>query len=128
MALLQKNNISFQFTDRSHPYEVSEHFISNKKVEIHSKDPLKVDTDYLISSVKDALLIQDKPVNDYNLSKGEVAASSMGNDYEYFLLFHYDDYCIVSSSPQSKVWICCRDCLFTTISGKFPFSDYLIQL
>ncbi|KAK4351060.1 hypothetical protein RND71_030373 [Anisodus tanguticus] len=73
--------IQLSSNDGGHHYEVSQHTITKTNIEIHSKQPLNVDQGALISSVKDALSIQDKPDNITNISAGAAANNiAAGND------------------------------------------------
>ncbi|XP_055825123.1 uncharacterized protein LOC129893766 isoform X2 [Solanum dulcamara] len=81
-SLVANNDNKFQLSseDGAHHYEVSQHTITKTNIEIHSKQPLNVDEHELISSVKDALSIQDKPDNITNTSVEAAANSIPGND------------------------------------------------
>ncbi|CAN4085584.1 unnamed protein product [Withania somnifera] len=81
-SLLENNDNKFQLSskDGAHHYEVSQHTITTTNIEIHSNQPLKVDQGALMSSVKDALSIQDKPDNITNISVEAAANSIAGSD------------------------------------------------
>ncbi|KAK3042017.1 hypothetical protein RJ639_001719 [Escallonia herrerae] len=66
--------------DGAYPSEVSQHSIIRTKVDIRRQESLKVDTDALISSVQDASLPQDRPVNIGNRLKDMPAERSTGKD------------------------------------------------
>ncbi|XP_015069630.1 uncharacterized protein LOC107014292 isoform X2 [Solanum pennellii] len=80
--LVANNDNKFQLSseDGAHHYEVSKHTITKTNIEIHSKQPLNVDEHDLISSVKDALSIQDAPDNIPNISAVAAANNIAGND------------------------------------------------
>ncbi|KAK4362818.1 hypothetical protein RND71_018059 [Anisodus tanguticus] len=81
-SLVENSDNKFQLSsnDGAHHYEVSQHTITKTNIEIHSNQPLNIDQGALISSVKDALSIQDKPDNITNISVGAAANSIAGND------------------------------------------------
>ncbi|KAH0691644.1 hypothetical protein KY289_019002 [Solanum tuberosum] len=81
-SLVANNDNKFQLSseDGAHHYEVSQHTITKTNIEIHSKQPLNVDEHDLISSVKDALSIQDKLDNIPNISVEAAANNIAGND------------------------------------------------
>ncbi|KAF3678316.1 putative transmembrane protein -like protein [Capsicum annuum] len=81
-SLVANDDNKFQLgsKDGGHHYEVSQHTITKTNIEIHSKQPLKVDEHALISSVKDALSIQDKPDNITNISVEAAANNIPSND------------------------------------------------
>ncbi|XP_049393537.1 uncharacterized protein LOC125857924 isoform X2 [Solanum stenotomum] len=81
-SLVANNDNKFQPSseDGAHHYEVSQHTITKTNIEIHSKQPLNVDEHDLISSVKDALSIQDKLDNIPNISVEAAANNIAGND------------------------------------------------
>uniref|UniRef100_A0A0V0J0U2 Putative ovule protein n=1 Tax=Solanum chacoense TaxID=4108 RepID=A0A0V0J0U2_SOLCH len=81
-SLVANNDNKFQLSseDCAHHYEVSQHTITKTNIEIHSKQPLNVDEHDLISSVKDALSIQDKLDNIPNISMEAAANNIAGND------------------------------------------------
>ncbi|KAK3042800.1 hypothetical protein RJ639_001073 [Escallonia herrerae] len=66
--------------DGAYPSEVSQHSIIKTKVDILRQESLKVDTDALISSVQDASLPQDRPVNIGNGLKDMPAELGTGKD------------------------------------------------
>ncbi|XP_059304401.1 uncharacterized protein LOC132056291 isoform X2 [Lycium ferocissimum] len=77
---LVENSVQLSSNDGDHHYEVSQHTtITKTNIEIHSKQPLNVDQGALISSVKDALSVQDKPDNITNISVGASANGIAGN-------------------------------------------------
>ncbi|PHU23354.1 hypothetical protein BC332_08461 [Capsicum chinense] len=76
----EDNKFQLGSKDGGHHYEVSQHTITKTNIEIHSKQPLKVDEHALISSVKDALSIQDKPDNITNISVEAAANNIPSND------------------------------------------------
>ncbi|KAL3342415.1 hypothetical protein AABB24_026436 [Solanum stoloniferum] len=81
-SLVANNDNKFQLSseDGAHHYEVSQHTITKTNIEIHSKQHLNVDEHDLISSVKDALSIQDKLDNIPNISVEAAANNIAGND------------------------------------------------
>ncbi|XP_015164335.1 uncharacterized protein [Solanum tuberosum] len=81
-SLVANNDNKFQLSseDGAHHYEVSQHTITKTNIEIHSKQPLNVDEHDLISSVKDALSIQDKLDNIPNITVEAAANNIAGND------------------------------------------------
>ncbi|KAK2972824.1 hypothetical protein RJ640_028352 [Escallonia rubra] len=66
--------------DGAYPSEVSQHSIIKTKVDILGQESLKVDTDALISSVQDASLSQDRPVDIGNGLKDMPAERVTGKD------------------------------------------------
>lgn len=79
-------------TDGAHHYEVSQHTITKTNIEIHSKQPLNIDEHDLISSVKDALSIQDKLDNIPNITVEAAANNIAGKNWTYFIVILYGDY------------------------------------
>ncbi|XP_010318266.1 membrane protein of ER body-like protein isoform X2 [Solanum lycopersicum] len=81
-SLVANNDNKFQLSseDGAHHYEVSKHTITKTNIEIHSNQPLNVAEHDLISSVKDALSIQDAPDNIPNISVVAAANNIAGND------------------------------------------------
>lgn len=65
-------------TDKTYPSEVSQHKIIKFNSDVHANEPLKADGNALISSVRDALLLQKGHVNIDKILKGTPAENSSG--------------------------------------------------